>query len=434
METIDPQRARRFATDVVKRLRGAGYEALWAGGCVRDQLMGWSPKDYDVATSARPEQVRRLFGFRRTLAVGESFGVVMVVGPKGAGRVEVATFRSDAAYSDGRHPDSVVFSTAEEDARRRDFTINGLFYDPLTDKLFDFVGGEQDLRRKIIRAIGDPDARIGEDKLRMLRAVRFATTLDFELDPATEQAIVRHAPELAVISGERISQEMRRLLVHPRRRRGMELIVRCDLLPVLLPELLAGASDHGSPDPSEPPATWDRTLQILQALREPTFSVALAVLLRDLASGESSREAAVRTVAARWRLSNDELRGVVLCHQRESVLRRAQERPWPEVQRILAGPRIHESLDYAEAVAAVEGDPPEHIAFCRSKLSEPEESWNPQPLITGYDLENMQIPQGPIYAELLDRVRDAQLLREVSTADEAKELVKRLWTSAKEQK
>src|ERR687885_1917414 len=165
---------REFAIDVVRRLRGAGHEALWAGGCVRDELLGLAPKDYDVATDARPEQVRRLF--RRTVPVGISFGVVQVLGPRTAPaplKVEVATFRSDVSYSDGRHPDAVVFSSAREDALRRDFTINGMFFDPLGGRLLDYVGGREDLEARVLRAIGDPRARFAEDRLRMLRAVRF---------------------------------------------------------------------------------------------------------------------------------------------------------------------------------------------------------------------------------------------------------------------
>src|SRR3954463_16298353 len=172
----DPARQRAFALEIAKKLRTAGFEALWAGGCVRDELLGLTPKDYDVATSAKPDQIRDLFGRRRTLPIGASFGVITVLGPQGAGQIEVATFRTDAQYSDGRHPDSVTFTTAEHDAQRRDFTINGLFYDPIANQVVDFVGGQADLERRTIRAIGDPRSRIGEDKLRMLRAVRFAAS------------------------------------------------------------------------------------------------------------------------------------------------------------------------------------------------------------------------------------------------------------------
>src|SRR6476469_5731386 len=166
----NPARQREFALEIAKTLRAAGFEALWAGGCVRDELLGLTPKDYDVATSAKPDQIRDLFGRRRTLPIGASFGVITVLGPRDAGQIEVATFRTDATYSDGRHPDSVSFTTAERDAQRRDFTTNGLFYDPVTNQVVDYIGGQEDLKRGIIRAIGDPRLRLAEDKLRMLRA------------------------------------------------------------------------------------------------------------------------------------------------------------------------------------------------------------------------------------------------------------------------
>src|SRR5687768_15104483 len=189
-----------FALDVVRRLRAAGFEALFAGGCVRDQILGIPPKDYDVATSALPEQIQDVFGRRKTLAIGASFGVITVIGPKGAGQIDVATFRRDAAYSDGRHPDSVSFTTAEQDALRRDFTINGLFFDPVNSEVIDYVGGQEDLRRGVVRAIGDPRQRIAEDKLRMLRAVRFAARFDFAIDAATLTAIQQQARELVIVS------------------------------------------------------------------------------------------------------------------------------------------------------------------------------------------------------------------------------------------
>jgi len=181
--------AREFALWVVRRLRAAGHEALWAGGCVRDQILRIEPSDYDVATSATPDRVRDCFGRARTLAIGAAFGVITVRGRRGQGQIEVATFRSDAAYSDGRHPDHVTFSTARQDAQRRDFTMNGLFYDPVADRVIDYVGGLPDLQAGIVRAIGDPYERIAEDKLRMLRAVRFAMRLDFRIDPDTWSAI-----------------------------------------------------------------------------------------------------------------------------------------------------------------------------------------------------------------------------------------------------
>src|SRR6185437_2477298 len=176
---LDPERQREFALQVVEQLRAAGFESYGAGGCVRDQLLRRQPKDYDVATNATPDEICRVFAQRKTLKIGAAFGVIAVIGPRAAGTVEVTTFRRDAKYSDGRRPDSVTFSTAAEDAQRRDFTINGLFLDPIASQVLDFVGGQQDLQKQIVRAIGDPRARFSEDKLRMLRAVRMATTFDF---------------------------------------------------------------------------------------------------------------------------------------------------------------------------------------------------------------------------------------------------------------
>ena len=239
----DPARQRAFALEIVQKLRAAGFEALWAGGCVRDELLGLAPKDYDVATSATPDQIRDLFGRRRTLPIGAAFGVVTVLGPRAAGQIEVATFRTDAAYSDGRHPDSVTFTDAEHDAQRRDFTINGLFFDPVAEKVVDYVGGQEDLKRRIIRAIGDPRLRLSEDKLRMLRAVRFAATFDFAIEPDTLRAIQEMAAEINTVSAERIGMEIRRMLVDPNRAAALQLLRETNLLPHVLPEVADLADD-----------------------------------------------------------------------------------------------------------------------------------------------------------------------------------------------
>src|SRR5438132_1232539 len=227
---------RDFAVEVVRRLKEGGYEALWAGGCVRDELLGLVPKDYDVATNARPEEVRRLFA--RTVAVGMSFGVVEVLGPRVRSqaplRVQVATFRSDVSYSDGRHPDAVVFSSAREDALRRDFTINGMFFDPIDKRLIDYVGGQEDLQARILRAIGDPATRFTEDKLRMLRAVRIATRFDLTMEADTAAAIRAMAGEIRVVSAERVAEELRKLLVDPRRAWGMRQFVDLGLAGCML--------------------------------------------------------------------------------------------------------------------------------------------------------------------------------------------------------
>src|SRR3984957_1222976 len=193
-----------LATGIVRRLRDAGHVAYLAGGCVRDMLRGVEAKDYDIATSARPEEVQRLFS--KTVAVGAHFGVICVL--DGGRQFEVATFRSDGAYIDGRHPEAVTFSSPREDAERRDFTVNGMFYDPVAGEVIDFVGGRADLERRVLRAIGDAGSRFREDRLRMLRAVRFATVLEFEIDPATWEAVQRLALEIHAVSAERIREEL----------------------------------------------------------------------------------------------------------------------------------------------------------------------------------------------------------------------------------
>ena len=264
MPEIDPANQRRFAVEVVRRLREAGFTAYWAGGCVRDQLLGRTPKDYDVATDATPAQIRKLFGRHRTLAIGAAFGVITVMGPKAAGMIEVATFRHDAAYSDGRHPDSVTFSSAEEDASRRDFTINGLFYDPVEERVIDFVGGQDDLAARRLRAIGDPRERFAEDKLRMLRAVRFAAAFDFALEENTLAAIREMAGEIPVVSAERIAMEMRRMLGRAGPRSCGRIACWSRIWPrQILPEIVP-ASD-------EDRQKLEESLAVLGRLVEPDF-------------------------------------------------------------------------------------------------------------------------------------------------------------------
>ncbi len=439
MSELDSNQQRDFALSVVRRLREAGHEAYWAGGCVRDRLMGRMPKDYDVATGALPEQIRELFGRRRTLEIGIAFGVVAVIGPKEAGIVEVTTFRHDAPYSDGRHPDAISFTTASEDAQRRDFTINGLFYDPLepdeSRRVKDFVGGVDDLHRRLIRAIGDPRARFDEDKLRMLRAIRFAATFDFSLDPGTRQAMVELANTLTVVSAERIAQEMRALLVHPRRAAAVRLLRETRLLPVVLPELAPLADlpvDKAAPQGE---SLWERTLAVLEALDRSSFPLALAALLHAAGwhSGEPAHgfgaahaAEAVRQVSERWRLSNKDAERAAWLAEHHRALIAAETMPWPRLQRLLICPGIDELLDLHAAIASIARHGTSHVDYCRRKLALPEAEWNPPPLLSGDDLKRHGIPPGKAYKALLDRVRDAQLERQVSTLDEALALVDRL--------
>jgi len=420
---LDFAKMRQFAVEVVGRLRAKGHEALWAGGCVRDQLLGLTPKDYDVATSAHPEQIREIFGSKRTLPIGAAFGVISVLGPKGAGHIEVATFRRDAEYLDGRHPSGVTFTNAEEDAKRRDFTINGIFYDPLLERVIDYVGGQQDLENRVVRAIGDPRQRFAEDKLRMLRAIRFAATFEFALDSETLVAIRQQADELTVVSVERIASELRRMLVHPQRKRAMQLMRDSRLLEVVFPEVASAAM---APPENEPAHTWENKLAILDRLAEPTFSMALAAMLRDLGEAGEPRLELAGQICWGLSLSNEESGGVHKLLAEESLIRRAPQLPWPRLQRILIAPRIGELLGYAAAVATVLDGTTASVDHCRQMLLLPADQLDPPPLISGDDLLAAGIPQGPRYRLILEAVRDAQLEGKVSTKEAALALARKL--------
>ncbi len=397
----------------VEKLRAAGFEAYWAGGCVRDRLLGRDPKDYDVATNATPDEIRHLFTKRRTLAVGAAFGVIAVLGPPSAGQIEVATFRQDAAYSDGRHPDAVTFSTPEADAQRRDFTINGLFYDPIEEQVIDFVGGQTDLAQGIVRAIGDPQARFVEDKLRLLRAVRFAATFDFVLDAATLAAIVEMGPQIVVVSAERIAAEMRLMLASIHRSRAVALLHKVGLLSVLLPELSDAA-----------PAAIATTQRVLDDLPQDQFPLALAGLLQAVVE-----PAAVVEIGRRWKLANREIERThwLLVNQRSLV--NAEQTPWPTLQRLLIAEGIDDLLALHAAIAHSAGQSGTDVDYCRDLLKMPPEELNPPPLITGDDLIAHGVPRGKLYRWLLDAVRDAQLEIQITNRAEALALVDRLRTN-----
>jgi poly(A) polymerase len=394
MTMLVPDEQRRFAVEVVGRLRGAGFKAYWAGGCVRDQLLGRTPKDYDVATSAAPEQVRELFGRRRTLAIGAAFGVISILGRKAAGAVEATTFRRDAAYSDGRHPDSVTFSSAEEDAARRDFTINGLFYDPIERRVIDFIGGQDDLAAKRIRAIGCAHDRFAEDKLRMLRAVRFAAAFDFTLDAEVRTAIGEMAPEILVVSPERIAMEMRRMLSDAGRAAGVRLLWETGLAAQVLPEIVPGD------DPQR--QRFDDSLTVLARLGSQCgFPLALAALLSPCVGAEQAA-----AVCRRWRLSNKESSRTGWLVANCRALADAQSMRWSALQPLLAAEGAADLLALAEAGAPAGA---EAAAYCRRLLAQPCDLLDPPPLVTGDDLLALGIAPGPEYQVLLQRIRDAQL-------------------------
>ena len=408
--------SREFAIEVVKTLQAAGYQALWAGGCVRDQLVGRTPKDYDVATNATPDQVREVFGKKRTLAIGAAFGVITVLGPKTASPIEVATFRRDSGYSDGRRPDSIEYTDAREDAIRRDFTINGMFYDPINDCVLDYVGGEKDLEAKQIRAIGNPHERIAEDKLRMLRGIRFACTFDFELEPLTLDAIQQHAKELRAVSNERIGTEVRKMLASPNRTLAVKLLRESDLLGEILPDEVTGESLYGDE------LQWEKILSCLERLSPGDFETAATILLEPIVA-----KIGVMPIFMQWKLSTDERKSIDWICKHWKTLAQADELAWSIIQPLLLKTDVLGALAVAESQSET---PSSAVEFCRQRLAWPKERLNPTPLLDGKDLIASGIDPGPKFKSVLNAVRAAQLDGEISQPDEAMAMAMRLIESS----
>jgi tRNA nucleotidyltransferase/poly(A) polymerase len=393
---------------VVARLRAAGHETYWAGGCVRDELLGRTPADYDVATAALPEVVRQVFGRKRTLAIGAAFGVITVLGPKGAGQVEVATFRTDAAYTDGRHPAGVSFCSAREDAKRRDFTINGLFLDPLSGEVHDFVGGRADLAAGIVRAIGVPAQRFGEDHLRMLRAIRFTAFFDFVLDGETRAAIERMAHLVAAVSPERIAAELRAMVERTGRQRALLLLAETGLAREVLPEL---APAHG--DGSD---HWAIGAAVVAALDEPSLPQAVAVLASDLDAAAATR------IARQLRLSNHETKAIAWLHAAVGELGKdthLASRPWSQVQPWVADPLAPLLADLLRARAAHGLGDAAAAAWFTAQAARPRAEIDPPPLVTGSDLLAAGVPTGPAMGQALAKARQLQLDGVITTKEAA---------------
>jgi len=411
---VDPVACREFAGAVVARLRAAGHETYWAGGCVRDELLGRTPTDYDVATAAPPEIVRNVFGKRRTLAVGAAFGVITVLGPRTApgqgpaGQVEVATFRTDAAYTDGRHPAGVTFCSAREDAKRRDFTINGLFLDPLSGEVHDFVAGRADLAAGIVRAIGVPAMRFAEDHLRMLRAVRFTAFFGFVLEAETRAALERMTHLVVTVSPERIAAELRGMVSRTGRHQALELLAATGLARELLPELAGrGASDGGG---------WAAAARVVGALDESSLPQALAALCWP---GDGRLLAGIVT---RLRLSNHEaktaawlLDGLVTLGDES----RLESWPWSRLQPWVAHPQAASLADLLRARAACGAGDPVAAAFFSAQVARPRHEIDPPPLVTGSDIMAAGVPAGPAVGRALARIRTLQLDGGISTREEA---------------
>jgi poly(A) polymerase len=419
------------AISIVQQLRAEGYESFLAGGCVRDMLLNKDPQDYDIATSARPEDVQRIFP--TTIPVGAQFGVILVV-IDGA-PFEVATFRHDGDYLDGRRPSTVRFGTLEDDIQRRDFTINGMVYDPVADRVIDLVGGQEDLRRGLVRAIGDPHSRFAEDRLRMIRAVRFAASLRFEIDPPTFAAIRNLAPSIAVISWERIGDEITRILTEGGAQRGFELLDHCGLLQTILPEIVAMKGTAQSPDYHPEGDVFTHTLLLLSHLESPSETLAYGCLLHDVA-----KPICIRQDGNRITFYGHTEQGAEIA---ESVLKRLKRgrAVWERVAylvrshlRLVQAPRmrlstlkrflreegIEELLELARIDALSSNGDLSYYRFCQERRGElKDDEIRPEPLVRGGDLIELGFKPGPQFKEILRQVEDAQLGGDLHSRDEA---------------
>jgi poly(A) polymerase len=426
----------QLARAIVWRLRSAGHQAYLVGGCVRDLLLGRKAKDFDVATDARPDRVTELF--ERSEQVGAHFGIVLV--RENTSQVEVATFRRDASYSDGRRPDRVSFEAGpQQDALRRDFTINALLLDPETNQVLDFVGGQEDLRRRVIRAIGDPDLRFGEDHLRLIRAVRFAARLGFQIEPETMAALRRLHGLIATVSAERVRDELIRILTEGGARRGFELLDETGLLGDILPEVAAMKGVEQPPEFHPEGDVWTHTLLLLEKLRNPTITLAMGALLHDVGKPPTFRVAdrirfdghteegvaLARGILGRLRFSNEQIEQIealIAQHMRFKDLHKMRE---STVKRFLRMENFAEHLELQRIDCLSSNGNLENYKLALARLAElGQEELRPKPLLTGRDLIAEGYEPGPAFAKMLAAVEDAQLEARVQTREEAVALVR----------
>ncbi|MEJ0000434.1 MAG: CCA tRNA nucleotidyltransferase [Verrucomicrobiota bacterium] len=422
-------------------LQRAGHTAYFAGGCVRDQLLGIEAKDYDIATSAGPDEVQRLFPGRATGLVGKSFGVVRV----GSGEewFEVAMFRQEGPYLDGRRPESVRPATPEEDAQRRDFTINGLFFDPIADRLIDYVGGEADLRAGIIRAIGDPAARFAEDHLRLLRAIRFAARLRFTIEPKTWDAIRAGAALIRTVSADRIRDELNRIFTVDKPERGLDLLDKSGLLAEVLPDI---AALHGVDQPPQfhPEGdVYEHTRLMLTKIQNPDLELALSILFHDVGKKPTAKE----DENGRIRFNEHESVGAEMAERimtalrydnktihvvRELVQHHMQFKDVPHMRestlkKMMARPNFDKELELHRIDCDSSHGDLQHWEYLKRLLeTTPPEEIDPPPLITGHDLIAMGVPPGKTIGRILEEVKNAQLEGTVQTRYEALALARKL--------
>lgn len=417
-----------IAKEIVARLQEAGHAAFWVGGCVRDFLLGREPQDIDIATDAKPEQVEKLF--KRTIAVGKKFGVIVVL--EGQQQFQVATFRSEENYQDGRRPEKVVFSNAQADALRRDFTVNALFYDPISKTTHDWVGGEKDLRAKIIRTIGKPEERFGEDHLRLLRAIRFAAQLNFEIEPATFAAVKALAPKIKVISAERIRDELLKLFRPPYAARGLDLLRDSGLLPYVFPELVATLTCDQSPNyhpegsvynhirlmleqlPSAAPETLPWAVLLHDIGKPPTASVDAQNGLIHFYGHEKVGADMAREILNRLRFPKKEIDETVVCVRQHMQFKDVKQMRKATLRRMLLRDTFPLELELHKLDCLGSHRSLEYYDFLVEEAKELEKKPHIRPpLLNGKDLIDLGIKPGPALGELLNEIREKQLSDEL---------------------
>ena len=462
---------RTIAVEIVRHLQTAGFSAFWVGGCVRDFLLGREPQDYDIATSARPEQVEKLF--KHTIAVGRKFGVMVVV--ENGRQFQVATYRAEADYRDGRHPEQVTFGDAEADAQRRDFTVNGLFYDPITEKLHDWVGGEKDLRAKIIRTIGVPEERFAEDHLRLLRTVRFAAQLGFAIEPQTLAAVRKLAPKIELISAERIRDELIKLFsppgwsssfslsgntlkheLQPHAARGLVLLLKSGLLPGVLPELITTVACEQSPDFHPEGTVFEHIRLMLEKMAtvppspQSGFGAASAhpslpwaVILHDIAKPATAEldpatgqihfyghekvgAALAERILTRLRFPKKQIEEIVACVRQHMQFKDVKQMRKATLRRLLMRKTFPLELELHRLDCLGSHGDLEHYEFLIGQAAELEKQPAIRPpLLTGRDLIALGMKPGPALGALLAEIREKQLQDELKTPRQARAWAKK---------
>ena len=431
---------RTTAVEIVRRLQAAGFSAFWVGGCVRDFLLGREPQDYDIATSARPEQIEKLF--KRTVAVGRKFGVMVVV--ENGRQFQVATYRAEAGYRDGRHPEQVTFGDAQADAQRRDFTVNGLFYDPVTEKTHDWVGGKKDLRAKVIRTIGVPEERFAEDHLRLLRAVRFAAQLDFAIEPQTMAAVRKLAAKIELISAERIRDELNKLFQPPHAAQGLVLLLRSGLLPGVLPELITTIACEQSPDFHPEGTVFEHIRRMLEKLPPGAHpSLPWAVILHDIAKPatagldpatgkihfyghEKVGAALAERILTRLRFPKKQIEEIVACVRQHMQFKDVKQMRKATLRRLLMRKTFPLELELHRLDCLGSHGDLDHYEFLIEQAAELEEKPAIRPpLLTGKDLIALGMKPGPALGALLAEIRDKQLQDELKTPRQARAWAKK---------